>query len=166
MPRILLLLACSALLLGLVTACGDDDDDDGEETTSASATATKDASPSATTSDDKETPTDEPSVTPAPQGGDITPTAPPVNPNGTRAVEPPDANAFIAQFQGQQIDYRSCAYNPMTALVNCPGSGVFAIDPPITGQDISCELWVVVGGAVAISCQSAEPLQTRYYDIQ
>jgi hypothetical protein len=161
MPRRYLALVFVALVGALFAACGDGDDD-GDPT----ATAERSESPSATDSDDKETPEPgEETLTPVPQSTDVTPTAPPVNPQGTPAVEPADADDFIAQFQGQDVDFQACAYNPATALVNCPNVGVFAIDPPITGQDIECTLWVIATRAVAVQCKSQEPLQTRYYGI-
>jgi hypothetical protein len=161
MPRYAAVVALSAILL--MAACGGDDDaPDSSPSPSASAVAT----PKPTAAGDKETPSpDEPAVTPAPQAGDTTPTAPPVNPGGTPAVEPADADDFIAQFQGQPVDFHDCAYNPATALVNCANFGVFGINPPITGQDITCTLWEIDGKPVAIQCQSAEPLATRYHAI-
>lgn len=156
MPRYFVILPLCALLL--LTACGGDDDSDTEGTS---------GSPSATTPGDKKTEApDDSSVTPVPQAGDATPTAPPANPAGTPAVEPEDADDFIAQFQGQSVDFNDCAYNPVTALVNCASFGVFGIDPPITGQDIACTLWVIDGKPVAVQCKSAEPLATRYYAIR
>jgi hypothetical protein len=163
MPRTLVTLLLTTLLTASFAACGDDDDG-GDPTVSADPSRT--ATATATVSHDKETPTTTESVTPVPQSTGTTPTAPPVNPSGTRAVEPPDADEFISRFQGMPVEFRDCAYNPATALVNCGGLGTYGIDPPITGQDITCTLWEVNSAAVAIQCQVAEPLETRYYEIR
>ncbi|MCH8052262.1 MAG: hypothetical protein IIC86_09620, partial [Chloroflexi bacterium] len=54
---------------------------------------------------------------------------------------------------------------PHPALVTCAGRGLYAIDPPIVGQDISCNIWIVSGAAELIQCTSQEPLDTTYYEI-
>lgn len=155
MPRYLLAALLLTALLALVSACSDDDD--GGDNTSATATVAP----------GKETPpVSETSLTPVPQSTDVTPTPPPANHAGTPAAEPPDADEFIAKFQGQPVEFHACAYNPATALVNCAGFGIFGVNPPITGQDITCTLWEIDGKPVAIQCQSAEPLATRYYEIK
>ncbi len=163
MPRSLVILLLFALVTASFAACGDDDDDGGDSTATGDSSRT--ATPTATATEDEETPTSTEPVTPVPQSTGETPAAPPVSP-GTRAVEPPDADEFISRFQGQPVEFRDCAYNPATALVNCGGLGTYGIEPPITGQDITCTLWEINAAAVAIQCQSAEPLETRYYEIR
>lgn len=179
MPRNLLAVVFASLVLLTVVACGGDDDTDSPSDTptpiaSASATAT----PEETDDDPTETPEDtgEAGKTPAPtesEGatepaqtapGEV-PTPGPTAEGGTPALEVGDISTFLSQFQGKEIDYVPCGYNPGTARTNCAGE-LFAIDPPIVGQDINCTLWIVEAIDQAIACTSVEPSQTRYYDIQ
>lgn len=155
---------CVALLLAAFAACGGGDDSATETPTPTQV------SPTAKT------------VTPTPQGqktgtpdqstpsvaatapGD-TPTAPPVASVGTPAAAPADQNAFATSFQGQDVELSECVYNPTTAVVNCQ-SVLYAIDPPMVGQDISCTLWKVSGTPRALACTAAEPRGTTYYEIE
>ena len=172
MPRTLIAIC---IVLGLIvtalTACGGDDDaGSGSPTSSGDTLVTPSTKPTgggqATASPAKETPPAGGSQTPNPGGGSGVPTAPPAASEGTPAVQPEDADEFLATFAGKSVDYQPCAYNPTTALTNCAGLGVYAIDPPITGQDINCTLLVVEAVPTAIQCQSAEPPQTRYYEVK
>jgi hypothetical protein len=63
------------------------------------------------------------------------------------------------------VDIQTCEHTPGTAIVNCSGV-LYAIDPPIVGQDVQCSLWLVAGTPRALGCSSAEPVQTTYYEIQ
>lgn len=94
-----------------------------------------------------------------------TPTAPPVASVGTPAAAPADQAAFSASFSGQQVDLRECRYNPTIAIVKCDAV-LYAIDPPIVGQDITCTLWLVSGTPRALACQASEPPGTKYYEIK
>nr|AUF80946.1 hypothetical protein S37_0559 [uncultured bacterium] len=148
-----------------VIVCGGDDD----ATPTPTITVGASPAPSTTTpADDSKTeaPSQSPAaVTAAPTApGDI-PTAPPTASEGTPAIAPEDQGAFAGQFLGQPLDQEGCTYNPTTALVTCPGRGLYAIDPPIVGQDISCNIWIVSGVAELIQCTSVEPLKTTYYEI-
>ncbi len=153
-----------ATVLSLVViSCGDDDDASPTPTISPAATT-----PAATAPDDSKTegPSESPGdPTVAPTAPGDVPTAPPTASEGTPAVAPDDQGAFVGQFQGQPIDQESCSYDPTAALVSCPGHGLFAIDPPIVGQDISCSIWIVSGAAELIQCTSQQPLETTYYEI-
>ncbi len=167
MPRSLVAALLALALMATVAACGGDDDADsgtptGGGTVTGTAQPSSDGSPTA--SPLKETPPAGGSQTPGTASG--VPTAPPVAGEGTPAVQPQDADQFLATFAGKEVDYQPCAYNPTTALTNCAGLGVYAIDPPITGQDITCTLLVVENVPKAIQCQSAEPPQTRYYEVK
>lgn len=93
-----------------------------------------------------------------------TPTVPPVAAVGTPAAAPADQEAFATSFSGQQVDLRDCVYNPTTAVVNCQ-SVLYAIDPPMVGQDVTCTLWLVSDVPRALACQAAEPRGTTYYEI-
>jgi hypothetical protein len=158
MPRVLFIVTVLVVALAAF-GCGDGDDgDSGDPSVTAAPTSEQTGT-----------------VTPGPTGGTGTgtqpagsgsPTVQPSAPAGTPATEPTDANAFLDQFEGKHVEFRACAYNPVTALVNCADFGVFSISPPITGQDITCQLWEVEQKPAAIQCQSAEPLQTRYYALQ
>lgn len=150
-------------LLALAMACGGG----GGDTTS---TPTKTATPSLRT------------VTPTPQGQKTaspdhqspsvpatapgeTPTAPPVASVGTPAAAPEDQDGFSTSFAGQPVELSECIYNPTTAVVNCQ-SVLYAIDPPMVGQDIACTLWIVSGAPRALACYAAEPPGTTYYEIK
>jgi len=157
-------LAAIALSLAVI-ACGDDDDVSPTPTTSGSSSPT----PSATappgdhkTAGPSESPGD---ATPLPTAPGDVPTAPPTASEGMPAVAPDDEGAFVGQFLGQPIDQESCTYDPATALVTCSERGLYAIDPPIVGQDISCSIWIVSGAAELIQCTSVQPLDTTYYEI-
>jgi hypothetical protein len=158
-------LAAALFSLALI-ACGDDD---GGSTTSTITPdpSTPAASASATPDDHKtEGPTETPGdATPLPTAPGDVPTAPPTAAEGTPAVAPDDQGAFAGQFLGQPIVPESCTYDPTTALVTCAERGLFAIDPPIVGQDISCTIWIVSGAAELIQCTSVQPEKTTYYEI-
>ncbi len=81
-------------------------------------------------------------------------------------MAPADAAAFLAQFQGKLVTQEPCLYNPASVTTDCSARGIFAIDPPITGQDIGCSLLIIEGTPRAIQCQSQEPLQTTVYEIK
>jgi hypothetical protein len=151
----------AVLLATLLAACGGDDNDTPTPTPTTSGTATV-----KTSSGSEKSPTpqsSEPSPAVSAPGG--TPTAPPVSAIGTPAPAPADQQAFSTSFAGQQVDQRDCLYNPGTGVVNCQ-SVLYAIDPPMVGQDITCTLWVVSGAPRAIACHAEEPPGTTYYEIK
>jgi len=160
----------------IVAACGGDDDDGATPfPTGGAGSATETALPDGD-DDDGETPLDEKTPgpdetsndnqTPAPTAPGEVPTAPPTASEGTPAIAPASEAEFIAQFAGLDVQIETCAYNPATALTNCPGSGLYAIDPPIVGQDTQCDIWLVDATPRAIQCRSADPIQTVTYEIQ
>ncbi len=160
-------LCLAAIAFSLVViACGDDDDVSPTPTmtpgTSSPAPSTTAPPGDHKTAGPSESPGD---GTPLPTAPGDVPTAPPTAPEGTPAVAPDDEGAFIGQFFGQQIDPEGCTYNPTTALVTCAERGLYAIDPPIVGQDISCSIWIVSGVAELIQCTSIQPENTTYYEI-
>ncbi|MCH7953550.1 MAG: hypothetical protein IIC25_06630 [Chloroflexi bacterium] len=161
----LALFSFAAIVLSLaVIACGGDDD--ATPTTSPSITVGASSPAAGTTAPADDGKTEGPSASPAAvtvaptAPGDI-PTAPPVASEGTPAVAPDDEGLFIGQFQGQPIDTEACTYNPTTALVTCPGRGLYAIDPPLVGQDISCNIWIVSGVEEVIQCTVIGPDDIR-----
>nr|AUF80929.1 hypothetical protein S36_0542 [uncultured bacterium] len=168
----LALFSFAAIVFSLaVIACGGDDD---ATPTAAPAFTIGVSSPAAGTTapaDDSKTepPPESPApITVAPTAPGEVPTAPPVSSEGTPAVAPDDEGLFIGQFQGQPVDTEGCTYNPTTALVTCPGRGLYAIDPPIVGQDISCSIWLVSGVARVIQCTKIGPdnaASTTSYEI-
>ena len=93
-----------------------------------------------------------------------TPSPPPVAPDGTPAVAPQNQEAFIAPFRGVQIDLSTCSYNPGTAIATC-GEVLYALDPPIVGQDVQCTLWTVRDTPRALACTTVEPAATTYFEI-
>lgn len=169
MLRLTLAVFCF-LALALAVACGDDDDASGSPTLTPGARTTDAATPASTEpgeddGDKTEGPTDVPGEeTPGPTAPGDVPTAPPTASTGIPAVAPADQGAFAGQFQGQVSEQETCTYNPTTALVSCP-SADYAIDPPIVGQDITCNVWIVSGVRELVQCTSLEPTQTTYYEI-
>lgn len=166
-----------ALVLGALTivlafaACGDDDDKPSGSAIPASTTPATTGEPGG----DSPTPVDTSdgkTETPGPGTQTVVPTAPgevptppPTASEGTPAIKPDDEAAFLARFEGAEITFVTCVYNPSTALTDCGDNGKYAIDPPIVGQDITCELWIVEGESRAIQCRSVEPAQTVNYEI-
>ena len=158
-------------LASLVFACGGDDDGDSTSTPTRGPVASRTPSrtgnsASPTDGDLKSPPVDE---TPNGNEGTATPDAgpqPTPAPVGTPAVAPPDQTAYLDQFKNKNINQETCAYDPRTFVVDCPNRGLFAIDPTLSGQDISCTIGIVEGTPEYIHCQSVEPRQTIYYEIQ
>jgi hypothetical protein len=149
-------------LLSLLAACGGDDDPTSTPSAIVSATirtVTPTPEGDKTGTPDQRTPS-----VPATAPGE-TPTVPPVASVGTPAAAPDDQEGFSTSFAGQQVDFQDCVYNPTTAVVNCQ-SVLYAIDPPMVGQDVSCTLWLVSGTARALACQAVEPPGTSYYEIE
>lgn len=93
-----------------------------------------------------------------------TPSPPPVAAEGTPAVAPEQQAAFVAQFRNVQTDLTACSYNPGTAIADCTGA-LYALDPPVVGQDVQCTLWTVGGTPRALACATVEPAQTTYFKI-
>ena len=167
MPLSARLLLIAALGLGsIVIACGGDGDDEASPTPTRTPTASRvTGTPTPDGGEDKTPGPDESpngQGTPTPDGGP----APTRAPEGTPAVAPADQTAFLAQFQGRDEVRENCTYDPRIFVVDCPGRGKFAIDPPLQGQDVSCDIGIVDGNSEFINCRSQEPLQSIYYDIQ
>ncbi len=112
-----------------------------------------------------ETPTTEPTAaigeTPIIEPNSVTPAASPI-PMGTPAVAPAD----LSLFEGMAIDQEECFFDPRTALANCLARGLYSVDPPLTGEDISCSILIVGDDPVVIFCRSQEPQNAVYYAIQ
>jgi len=81
-------------------------------------------------------------------------------------VTPVNLAAFLAQYPNRTVASEECPYNPRTAIADCGQQGLYALDPPINGQDISCTPIIADGRPVGLICSSQEPLQTLYYVIQ
>lgn len=158
-----------ALSLGLVTAlvaCGGGSDStstptakttgsaapQGSASTAGSATFAKTATPVQATA----------SVAATAPGETASP--PPVASVGTPAVAPAQQAAFIASFRDKQTEPSDCSYNPGTAIATC-GTTLYALNPPVTGQDAQCTLYKADGEPFAIACTTAEPVATTYYQI-
>lgn len=177
----------SALLLitlaTLAIACGDDDDgDDTGATDGATATAT--ASPGdngetpangddddgvdETSPPDDKTPIagdngddDDGNGGPSGETTDATPA-----PEGIPAVHIPNIAEWLSQnYPDVSPTETDCTYNPATVIATCNDTD-YAVDPPLTGQDVACFALNVNSEPVAIRCTSQEPLTTIYYEIQ
>jgi hypothetical protein len=74
--------------------------------------------------------------------------------------------AFFAQFQNPPQDERQCAYNPGTRVIDCSIRGLYAPDPPPTGQGIECFFTMADGKPAAARCEVASPQSTVYYDVR
>ncbi len=134
--------------------------------------ATPGATPAETpTSEPAEVPTQQPpptdieetaiSETPIIEPTAVTPAASPI-PMGTPAVAPAD----LSLFEGTATDREECFFNPRTALANCLDRGLYSVDPPLTGEDISCSILIFEEEPVVVFCRSQEPQNAVYYAIQ
>ena len=171
-----LLLSSVLLVACLSWACGGGDDGSGfhdnggngpTRTGTPAATATAPGlggTPTAAGADEKTPP---PAQSPISQRTPETQvTSPPAATQGTPAVEPPDTAAFLSQFAERNVGEVACNYNPSTRLTDCGGSGLYAVNPPLGGQDIGCSVGIVDGNPEYIRCTSAQPAESKYYDIQ
>jgi hypothetical protein len=161
------LLAVSLLVLA-VAACRNGSGDDSGATISPStpeASATADGgTPGASPTEEPSSGDGEPTATPEPgdngdgdgDGGE-TPA-----PDGTPALGPAD----ISEYAGRSFQAVDCTYDRTTSLADCPPAGVFSISPPLTGEDISCNLFVEEEDPVVISCRSGSPPDATYYEVQ
>ncbi len=164
-PRVLIL---SVLLVaGLLAGCGGDENDGGAEATPSQApTASRLTNTPQPTGDDEKTPGPEES----PDGGE-TPTeteAPVLTPaaEGTPAVAPSNQTEFVQQFAGRGVVEEDCTYNPQTRVTDCGARGRYAVDPPPAGEDVTCAIGILDDRPEYIRCQSRQPLQAIYYDVQ
>jgi len=150
----------------VVTACGDDDQ---SPETSPSPTRTVaaplSAAPSPSAGVDEKPPG--PAETP---GGEATPgpaeTPPPVASTGKRAPKIDDVAAFFAQFPNPPQDERQCVYNPGSRVIDCAVRGLYAPDPPPTGQGVECFFMTADGNPAAARCEIASPQSSAYYDVR
>lgn len=150
-------------LAALVIACGGGSDSTPTPIGSASrAPAGQTAAPSST-SGKTATPVQATLPVAATAPGE-TPRAPPVAPEGTPAVAPDQQDAFVAQFRDIQTGLTGCSYNPGTAIADCTGV-LYALNPPVVGQDVQCTLWTVDGAPRALACTTVEPAATTYFEI-
>lgn len=156
-------LFAAAILIGAAVACGGGGDKSTHTPTTTRTSTARSITPTPQGSKSATPNQSSPSVAATAPGE--TPSPPPVAAVGTPAAAPADQTAFATSFSGQQVDLRDCVYNPTTAVVNCQ-SVLYAIDPPMVGQDVTCTLWLVSDTPRAIACQAAEPPGTTYYEIE
>jgi len=153
--------------VAVAAACGDDDQGDGASATPTRTAPRSPLSPSVSPSPGTEEKTPGPAETP---GGGTTPgaadTPPPVATTGKRAPRVEDVTAFFAQFQNPPQDERQCVYNPGTRLIDCSVRGLYAPDPPPTGQGTECFFMMADGNPAAARCEIASPQGTAYYDVR
>lgn len=178
MRRFTLIAAALVAVLALVAACGDDDGDgDGSPTGSPTGTAAPTATPDGTGAEptngngdngDVTTPPDEKTPigngdgeTPAPtETIDATPA-----PEGIPATHIPEITEWLQEnYPGVSPSETGCTYNPATVIATCDGVQ-YAVDPPLTGQDVNCFALRVNDEPVAIRCTSQQPLTTIFYEI-
>ncbi|MDO8617224.1 MAG: hypothetical protein Q7T33_16065 [Dehalococcoidia bacterium] len=166
----LLLIPLLIALCALALACKDGGSSGPSATRNgAAASRTAGAGPGGGTTapDEKSPPPEESPGATAAARTDGTEAPPSPAAEGARAVAPADQNTFVATFQGQSnLREEQCSYSPATRITNCPGRGLFAVDPPLAGEDISCALLTADDQAVAIRCRSQEPLEALYYEIR
>jgi hypothetical protein len=169
--RILAPITLLLLALALASsACGGDDDggDGGSPAPTALPSATPSGSEPPETEDpgeDEKTPGAE--ETPAPGETTDPNTGPSATPGvgGIPAVAPADQAGFLAGFADTTVEQSDCTYDPGTLIAGCGEHGDFSVDPPLTGQDISCAIGLVDGSPVFVQCSSQVPLTTIYYEI-
>jgi len=170
MGKLIVVLLAALAVVAFGAACGDDDDADTTPTESGS---TASAQPSRT-GDADVTPTEADGKTPSNEtpGADETPaptgTGPQPTPaaEGTPATLIEDPNAFFStNYPGKSPIESECAFSPVSFIVTC-GTDKYAVDPPLQGEDVTCALLSIDDKPVAIRCNSQEPLQAIYYEIQ
>jgi hypothetical protein len=158
---------CAVLASALVVvACGDDDK--GPETSPSptlTVAASRSVTPSPSVGVDEKSPA--PAETP---GGEATPgpadTPPPIATTGKRAPKIDDVAAFFAQFPIPPQDERQCVYNPGNRVLDCAVRGLYAPDPPPTGQGVECFFMTADGNPAAARCEIASLQSTAYYDVR
>jgi len=155
------------IVMVAATACGGDDEGVATSPTpTRTAIASRvSATPSPSPGIDEKTPG--PADTPdgEPTAG-LADTPPPVAVTGKPAPRIEDVPAFFAQFQNPPQDERQCVYNPGTRVIDCSARGVYAPDPPPTGQGIECFFMMADGNPAAARCEAASPQSTAYYDVR
>jgi len=166
--RLRLIIVLVLAVAAVAAACGGDDQGDGGSATpTRSAAASRvSATPSPSAGVDQKTPG--PAETPG--GSELTPgpteTPPPVATTGKRAPKIEDVAAFFAQFTNPPQDERQCVYNPGTRVIDCSARGLYAPDPPPTGQGIECFFMTGDGNPAAARCEIASPQGTAYFDVR
>jgi len=172
MRKLIIALLATIAVAALAAACGDDDDG-GTTTPTVSSGASASAKPSSTGNSNEtpgngdvktpsnETPGEDETPEPTENGPQPTPAA-----EGTPATLIEDPNGFFSSnYPGKSPTQSECAFSPVTYVVAC-GSDKYAPAPPLRGQDVTCALLSVDDAPVAIRCNSQEPLQAIYYEIQ
>lgn len=166
MRKLVIALLAALAVAVLAVACGDDDDGgDSTPTATAKPSRTGDADVTPTDADGK-TPSDETpgeDETPAPTGTGPRPTP---AAEGTPATLIEEPNSFFStNYPGKSPTQSECGFSPVSFIVTC-GSDKYAVDPPLEGQDVTCALLTIDDKPVAVRCNSQEPLQSAYYEIQ
>lgn len=151
--RLLILFPLFALVL-LTLACNDGATPGETPTSKPTEILTQQPSPTdiEETATVDQTPTIEPTA--------FTPAASPVL-SGTPAIAPAD----LSLYENVAVDQEECSFDPRTALANCLGRGLYSIDPPLTGEDISCSILIVEELPAVLLCRSQEPQNAVYYAI-
>lgn len=170
MRKLVIALLAALAVAVLAVACGDDDDGDSSPNGSGSSSTagpstTGDADVTPTDADGKTPGTDEPGEdeTVAPTGTGPRPTPAAIGTPATLIDEP---NSFFStKYPGKSPTQSDCGFSPVSFVVTC-GSDKYAVDPPLEGQDVTCALLTIDDKPVAVRCNSQEPLQSAYYEIQ
>lgn len=170
--------------IALALACGDDDGgDDASPTGGTTATETTSPGETATPTDangddgddgvDETTPPDDKTPIAGDDGDDdgngepsgATSDATPA-PQGIPATHIPNIAEWLSEnHPGVAPAETDCTYNPATLIATCDGVQ-YAVNPPLTGEDVACFALNVNNEPVAIRCTSQQPLTTIYYEIQ
>jgi hypothetical protein len=162
-----------AALAVLAFACnGDNESGPVTPTSTATQTQGQTATPvdaggaTPTDGDEKPTPADNgDSETPGGEPTTATERATPAA-EGTPAIAPEDQTAYLLQFADKTIENVDCQYNPATFVTTCPRFGTYSVDPPLTGQDITCRLGLIDGVPEYVACTQQQPLTAIFYEIQ
>lgn len=166
MRKLVIALLAALAVAVLAVACGDDDDGgDSTPTATAKPSRTGDADVTPTDADGKtpsdETPGEDETLAPTGTGPRPTPAA-----EGTPATLIEEPNSFFStNYPGKSPTQSDCGFSPVSFIVTC-GSDKYAVDPPLEGQDVTCALLTIDDKPVAVRCNSQEPLQSAYYEIQ
>ena len=147
MPRVLIVLVPILLLVLTAAAC----DGGGSDASPTPATPATTTSPGAT-----------PPLTPNSTPTDATPDSTSGTPS---AVLPHRVTDLLIDLSQLEFMRTECDLDVEAAQIDCAENGVFPIDPP-PAEDAKCELFVADGEPVAVACETQDPSDVTYYEIQ
>jgi hypothetical protein len=80
-----------------------------------------------------------------------------------KAVAPADQDAYRKSITGRGIVQETCAYDSDGGIADCGDRGLFALEPPPTGLDVSCVVGLSGSSPVFVLCTIAR--QPKFYQV-